>query len=239
MHSRAGDARVKNETSRILAYAIDGVLIVIYQPGVGSSLDALKDKQSGLAAFNKTITSMIGGIFGDLAAPLVQVFAFIHHFAPTVFQGLASVFEQSEFTDANHRLTGTDNWRVHHVLRAMHENHLRPTGDLVQGKSVRANNEAIDYAHARYVCLFLQDQQLLEPFYRKLRSRAETDPTGWQTLQEVVARENATDLDADFHRWIVKYHKTQRQRTVRKDGHTLSMKPFEPPPKTIAADVAK
>ncbi len=39
--------------------------IVIYQPGVGSSLDALKDKQSGLAAFNKTITSMIGGIFGE------------------------------------------------------------------------------------------------------------------------------------------------------------------------------
>ena len=154
-------------------------------------------------------------------------------------EGLASVFEQSEFTDSNHRLTGTDNWRVHQVLRAMHENHLRPTGDLIQGKSVRANNEAIDYAHARYVCLFLQDQQLLEPFYRKLRSRAETDPTGWQTLREIVVCEKAQDLDADFHRWVVKYHKTQRQRTARKDGQTLSMKPFEPPPETIAADVAK
>ena len=154
-------------------------------------------------------------------------------------EGLASVFEQSEFTDSNHRLTGTDNWRVHHVLRAMHENHLRPTGDLIQGKSVRANNEAIDYAHARYVCLFLQDQQLLEPFYRKLRSRAETDRTGWQTLREIVVCEKAQDLDADFHRWVVKYHKTQRQRTVRNDRHTLSMKPMDPPPETIAADVAK
>lgn len=149
------------------------------------------------------------------------------------------MFEQSEFSENNHRLTGTDNWRVHHVLRALHENHLRSTGDLIQGKSVRANNEAIDYAHARYVCLYLQEQQLLEPFYRKLRARSETDPDGWRTLRELVARENASELDADFHRWVVKYHKAQRNRTVRKDSHTLSMKPYEAPAESIAADVAK
>lgn len=154
-------------------------------------------------------------------------------------EGLASVFEQSEFSETNHRLTGTDNWRVHHLLRALHDKHLRSTGDLVQGKSVRANNEAIDYAHARYVCLFLQDQQLLEPFYRKLRSRAESDLTGWQTLREIVDRENAQEFDADFHRWLVKYHKSQRQRTVRNDSQTLSMRPIDPPPETIAADVAR
>lgn len=152
-------------------------------------------------------------------------------------EGLASVFEQSEFSDTGHRLTGTDNWRVHQVLRALHDNRLRKTDELVQGRSVRANHESIDYAHARYVCLFLQDQQLLEPFYRKLRSRSESDPTGWQTLQEIVAVEVASDLDTDFRRWVVKYHKTQRQRTARNDRHTLSMKPMAPPPETIAAEV--
>jgi len=138
-------------------------------------------------------------------------------------EGLASVFEQSEFTDTIHRLIGTDNWRVHQVLRALHENRLRKTDELVQGHSVRANHASIDYAHARYVCLYLQDQQLLEPFYRKFRSRAEIDPTGWLTLRQVVA----TDIDADFRRWVVKYHKNQRQRTARTDRHTLSMKPIE------------
>lgn len=150
-------------------------------------------------------------------------------------EGLASVFEQSEFSDTGHRLTGTDNWRVHHVLRAMHDNQLRKTTELVQGRSVRANHESIDYAHARYVCLYLQDQQLLEPFYRKLRSRADSDPTGWQTLQEIAARETAEDLDTEFRRWVVKYHKTQRQRTARSDRQTLSMKPMDPPPETIAS----
>ncbi len=150
-------------------------------------------------------------------------------------EGLASVFEQSEFTEAGQRLTGTDNWRVHHVLRALHDNRLRATSDLIQGRSVRANNEAIDYAHARYICLYLQDQQLLEPFYRKLRSRSESDLTGWKTLREIVASETAEVLDSDFRRWVVKYHKTQRQRTVRNDRHTLSMKPQDSPPETIAA----
>ena len=142
-------------------------------------------------------------------------------------EGLASVFEQSEFSDTSHRLTGTDNWRVHQVLRALHDNRLRKTDELVQGRSVRANHESIDYAHARYVCLYLQDQQLLEPFYRKLRSRAEIDPSGWLTLREVVASETVSDIDADFRRWVVKYHKTQRQRTARNDRQTLSMKPIE------------
>lgn len=154
-------------------------------------------------------------------------------------EGLASVFEQSEFSDTGHRLTGTDNWRVNLILRAMHDNQLRKADELVQGRSVRANHESIDYAHARYVCLFLQDQQLLEPFYRKLRSRAETDPNGWRTLREVVASESAADIDADFRRWVVKYHKTQRQRTARHDRMTLSMQPIDAPAATIAADIAK
>ncbi len=152
-------------------------------------------------------------------------------------EGLASVFEQSEFSDTGHRLTGTDNWRVHQVLRALHDNRLRKTDELVQGRSVRANHESIDYAHARYICLFLQEQQLLEPFYRKLRSRVEIDPSGWQTLREVVASETASDIDADFRHWVVKYHKTQRQRTARSDRQTLSMKPVDLPPKTVAAEI--
>lgn len=152
-------------------------------------------------------------------------------------EGLASVFEQSEFTEKGFRLTGTDNWRVHHVLRALHDNRLRKTDELVQGQIVRANEQSIDYAHARYICLFLQDLQLLEPYYRKLRSRAESDPTGWQTLREIVASDSASDLDTDFRRWVVNYHKSQRQRTAHNDRQTLSMKPMEQPTETIASGV--
>lgn len=150
-------------------------------------------------------------------------------------EGLASLFEQSEFATVGDRLTGTDNWRVHHVLRAMYEKNLRSIDALVKGQSVRGSHQAIDYAHSRYLCLYLQELQLLEPYYRKLRARADSDPTGWQTLLEVLKVEDAKQLDGEFQRWVVRYHKSQRERIGRGDRRTLSMKPIEfPRPSTNA-----
>ena len=140
-------------------------------------------------------------------------------------EGLASLFEQSEFSDNGRRLTGSDNWRVHHVLRALHDNHLRTASELAHS-GLRTEHQAIDYAQARYLCLYLQDQQLLEPYYRKLRAQSEIDPTGWNTLAALLDVGKPADVDADFRRWIVKYHKTQRQKTVSRSRQTLSMKPM-------------
>ena len=140
-------------------------------------------------------------------------------------EGLASLFEQSEFTDNGRRLNGTDNWRVHHILRALHDNHLRPAAELASG-GLRTEHQAIDYAQARYLCLYLQDQQLLEPYYRKLRVQSEVDPTGWNTLAALLDLEKPADVDTDFRRWVVKYHKAQRQKTVSRGRQTLSMKPM-------------
>ncbi len=140
-------------------------------------------------------------------------------------EGLASLFEQSDFSDTSRRLAGADNWRVHHVLRALHDNRLRPTAELLSDRGMRSEHQTIDYAHARYVCLYLQEQQLLEPYYRKLRARAEHDPHGLDTLLELLSLDTTSDLDTDFRRWVVKYHKAQRQKTVRRDRSTLSMMP--------------
>lgn len=139
-------------------------------------------------------------------------------------EGLASLFEQSEFSESGLRLTGADNWRVHHVLRALHENRLRSFQNLTE-QGLRTDFQAIDYAQARYLCLYLQDLQLLEPFYRKLRSRSELDPTGWLTMLELLGQETPSEVDADFRRWVVRYHKSQRQRTVERPRTTLSMQP--------------
>ena len=146
-------------------------------------------------------------------------------------EGLASLFEQSDFSDNSRRLTGADNWRVHHVLRALHDNRLRPTADLLSDRGMRSEHQTIDYAHARYVCLYLQEQQLLEPYYRKLRARAESASVGpsaeygLDTLLELLSLDTTRDLDTDFRRWVVKYHRSQRQKTVRRDRSTLSMIP--------------
>ena len=54
---------------------------------------------------------------------------------------------------------------------------------------MRPNQQAIDYAQARYFCLFLQERGLLEPFYRKFRLAVAGDPTGLRTLRALIRRE--------------------------------------------------
>ncbi len=55
-----------NLIARSIAHQADGVpQIVIYTPGVGSTLNALKGRQSAVSAFNIWLTSTIGGIFGE------------------------------------------------------------------------------------------------------------------------------------------------------------------------------
>ncbi len=55
-----------NIIARSVAHQAAGVpQIVIYTPGVGSTLDALQGRDSGVSAFNNWLTSTIGGIFGE------------------------------------------------------------------------------------------------------------------------------------------------------------------------------
>ena len=57
-------------------------------------------------------------------------------------------------------------------------------------------------AHARYFCLFLQQHRLLEPFYRKCRSRAESDPTGVLSLCELFTTRRPGEIDEQFQTWL-------------------------------------
>ena len=81
---------------------------------------------------------------------------------------------------------------------------LRPLIDLATERFATSDRAAVDYAHARYLCLFLQQQRLLEPFYRKCRSRTETDPTGVVSLCELFATRRPGEIDEQFQAWLNK-----------------------------------
>jgi len=118
-------------------------------------------------------------------------------------EGLASLHEQSRFTDDGLRLEGTSNWRINYVLPAVHSNRLHSLSELMSARTVRTKEEAVHYAHARYFCLFLQSRNLLEPFYRKFRHTAEQDPTGIETLSEVLQLDSMETVDRDFRSWLL------------------------------------
>ena len=118
-------------------------------------------------------------------------------------EGLASLHEQSQFTDDGLRLEGNSNWRINFLLPAVHGNRLQSLSDLMSSRTVRTKEESVHYAHARYFCLYLQSRNLLEPFYRKFRHTAEQDPTGIKTLSEVLQRDSMETVDRDFRSWLL------------------------------------
>lgn len=118
-------------------------------------------------------------------------------------EGLASLGEESEFSDDGLRLTGISNWRLNYILPELRQNRLRPLQSLIVSGNVRPGYEAVDYAHARYFCLYLQQRQLLGPYYRKFRARVAGDPSGLETLRELLGADSLDAVDRDFRAWLI------------------------------------
>jgi hypothetical protein len=117
-------------------------------------------------------------------------------------EGLAALHEDARFSADHLRITGLPNWRKRDLLPAVKKGTLQSLEELITAARVRPNRQAVDYAHARYFCLFLQERGLLEPFYRKFRSSVASDPTGLRTIQAVFDMGDLMPIDEEFRRWL-------------------------------------
>ena len=80
---------------------------------------------------------------------------------------------------------------------------------------MRPETQAVDYAYSRYFCLYLQDRNLLPFFYRKLRARAASDPSGLRTLCSIFGTESLDAVDRDFRLWVIQlYEGLQAQARI-------------------------
>jgi hypothetical protein len=118
-------------------------------------------------------------------------------------EGLASLFEEARFSEDRLHITGRGNWRSRDLLPALRDGTLQPLESLISQTRVRADHQALDYAHARYFCLYLQQRGLLEPFYRKFRLGVTDDPTGLKTLRGLFAANDLSAVDGDFRAWAL------------------------------------
>jgi hypothetical protein len=118
-------------------------------------------------------------------------------------EGLASLHEEARFSDDGLRLIGISNWRGRYLAAALQRRALRPLASLIGESRVRTDQQAIDYAHARYLCLFLQERNLLAPFYRKFRAAGVSDPTGARTLCGLFRTNELASIDEEFRAWAL------------------------------------
>jgi hypothetical protein len=113
-------------------------------------------------------------------------------------EGLGSLYEQC--SDHNGRIWGATNWRLAGLQRAIRAGKLPSLKRLCSTTSTAfyADDRGTNYAQARYLCYYLQQQGLLQKFYRQFRASSTGDPTGYETLQRVLGE---SDMAAFQKRW--------------------------------------
>ncbi len=118
-------------------------------------------------------------------------------------EGLASLYEQSR-DEAGH-IKGSTNWRLRGLQLAIQDGRVPPfeelcattTREFYEGKST-------NYAQARYLCYYLQEQGQLVEYYHAFVKNAATDPTGYRTLQDVLGRTDMKEFQLEWEAYISK-----------------------------------
>jgi hypothetical protein len=120
-------------------------------------------------------------------------------------EGLASLHEQSRFRDGPNGpwIEGMVNWRLQGLQHVINDGRLRSLASLVEERNFRGPLEGTNYAQARYFCLYMQQQGLLEEFYRAFRQNHSRDPRGLATLGNTFPRKTWEQLDQGFQRWVL------------------------------------
>jgi hypothetical protein len=115
-------------------------------------------------------------------------------------EGFASLAEQSSYTDDG-SIKGLVNWRLPKLQERLDQvsiEKLMKTSD-----SAFRSDAGINYAIARYLCMYLQEQGTLKEFYKTFRDRhfKDEDKTGIKTLKDVMKKE-MDEIEKDWKAWI-------------------------------------
>jgi len=141
---------------------------------------------------------------GTLAHELAHALA--HVDAPNIpewfDEGLASLHEECEFSPDGLRLEGRSNWRLQYLTGPLRSGRLPRIAEMMSRPEIRGPHEAVNYALARYFCLYLQQRRLLAHYYRKLKATIDSDPTGRQALKQLLHTESLETVQRDFEQWL-------------------------------------
>ena len=117
-------------------------------------------------------------------------------------EGFASLYEQSRQTGEG-RMEGLVNWRLPSLQRALRSGTAVSLRKLTESstKEFYGDNTGLNYATARYLCLYLQEQGKLVDFYREFKKSSKDDATG-ATALETVTGQKLPKLEEAWKKWV-------------------------------------
>ena len=116
-------------------------------------------------------------------------------------EGLASLYEQC--SERNGRTVGLTNWRLAGLKKEIHAGTLPSFRDLLTTTTHQFYNASggSNYAQARYLCYYLQERGLLVKYYHAFVKNAEADPSGYETLKQLLSIADDDGMTAFQRRW--------------------------------------
>lgn len=116
-------------------------------------------------------------------------------------EGLGSLYERCSLND--NQILGYVNWRLPELQEAI-SNKTYTSLETLMGtsdKTFYGDNSSLNYAQARYFCLYLQQKGLLKKYYKTFRDRFEEDKTGIIFLKEIL-KTDVSSFDKTYVEWV-------------------------------------
>lgn len=116
-------------------------------------------------------------------------------------EGLGSLYERCSLKNGNIR--GYINWRLPILKEAIYNHSYTALNKLLQTNDNEFYGSKSDfyYSQARYLCMYLQEKDLLKSYYKKFRDNFDEDKIGKRFLEEML-NEKITDINTDFLQWV-------------------------------------
>ena len=116
---------------------------------------------------------------------------------PWFNEGLASLYEQCE--DRHGEIWGLPNWRLPQLQEAIRRRELGSFERLLNldQAGFYGDQRSLNYAQARYLCLYLQEHGQLRDFYRALQA----EPAGTAVLSRCVGP--LGPFQSTWERWVL------------------------------------
>lgn len=114
-------------------------------------------------------------------------------------EGMGSLYEQSG--QRNGKIVGLTNWRIAGLQNAIQRKKLPSFKYLMTDPDFYG--QTYGYAQARYLCYYLQQNSLLEEFYRKFRKNVKTDPRGYRTLTTLLKQKDLIAFQKKWETWVM------------------------------------
>jgi len=118
-------------------------------------------------------------------------------------EGFASLYEQSG--ERGGKMVGFVNWRLPKLKQVLKIGKGIALADLMKTTTEQFYGEddrGVNYATARYLCLYLQEKKLLIPFFKEFKKSAKEDPTGALAFERATGKKPA-ELDPAWREWVL------------------------------------